>query len=243
MKIILSILLLVTSAFAATSGDESSTNKNNSELTATGKRINPNEPVGEVVLTISKEQIENGDFKNIGELLQAASKKSETEAKLPTQQSVQELVALMNSKELAENMVELAATSIVNNAALESTDRLFDEVNGPYYFSYISSFRPKATLIVKKYFTAQNMKDGLVNAYQHTFTQDEVNMLLEMSRSEAWKIWQEHNVELANGSIAVGVELVKKVVPELVELSDEALKEAGGPKQETSVIDLKPPSK
>ena len=239
MKIILSTLLLVTSVFAATPIDKSSTHKNADEVTVTGTRIDPNKEEGDLVLTISKEQIENGEFKNIGELLQAASKKSDAETNRPTLESVQELVALMNSRKITENMVELTAENIVNNVALKPTDRIFDEKSAPRYDVYMRAFRPNAILIAKKHFSAQNMNDGLVKVYRNVYTQDEVDILIEMARSEAWKLWQKHNAEIVNGSLATGVDLAKIAVPELVKVSEEALQQA----RDTEITILKPPAK
>ncbi len=239
MKIILSALLLVTSAFAATANEKSSAHKNTDEVIATGTRIDPSKSESEVVLTISKEQIENGNFQNIGELLQAASKKPDLDLDLPTRESVQKLVALTSNREVMENVIEITASGIVNNVALQASDSVFEEERGPAYSEYLHYFRPKALLIVKKHFSAQNMEDGVVNIYRNIYTQQEVDILLEMVNSEAWTLWQKHQPEAVNGSMLVGNQLAKIVVPELMKLSEEALQQA----RDTETTVLKTPAK
>jgi hypothetical protein len=233
---VLPIALIALCLPAGLVAKSSDADKSPTEITASGTHISDDASDGETVLTLTKEDIEKGGFKSIGDLLESAQLTS-PRAELPTRESVRELGAAMGNEKVNESVAEMTVSNVVSNIALKPTDSTFSD-GGQSYDAYLSSFRPKALEIAKKHFSAKTMQSMVEDVYRQTFTQAEVDLLIEMTKSEAWKIWRLHQPAVVGGSMTAGVNQAKLLVPALIKASDDALKATS----EIEVIDLMAPS-
>lgn len=142
-----------------------------------------------------------------------------TIAQPPSEESIESLFGLMNSKQIVEDSLHQIDATLQSSLNKSIQGKSVTE----YQISIVSEAKGEISELIRSELSWKNMKPVFIESYQKTFNQDEVNGIIEFYKTESGQALLTKMPTAINTSVQLMQAQLKDMTPELNKIRQAAI--------------------